>query len=166
MSKIEIFLIVGASLMPILAFLFMLPKTFKNKKKNPPKTTEYVSEEKPTEIKENSKPKIEESPIKQSLSNELSESTQTEYKKVEFSNPFDNDFRNEISGYREYMERKREQLTRPSRVELPKDFKDLSESYFEHRRRRREQKQQEQDDDVLNLDVQALLIAGILDRKF
>ena len=158
MTKIELFLILGACLVPILAFLFVLPKKIKSKKKVEVKTEEYVPETK-SEQENKGTGNDDQKPLEIKV--------ESNKKNDDFNNPFEKDLSNEISGYREYMERKRNSITRPNKIELPKDFKDLSESFFENRRRRRESQHQESQD-ITNLsdDIQALLIAGILDRKF
>ena len=86
---------------------------------------------------------------------------------VEFK-PQEKSFDNDIQSYREFLEKRKETMIRPNRVELPKGYNDLTESYSAMRRREMRNNQQEKNTNINNLDpeIKALLIAGILDRKF
>ena len=146
MSGFEWILVIGAIVAPVVALLFVLPKL---KKKKTFETTDYVPEKKeePVEI-----PKPVETP--------------KEEPKVEFKNPFEGPGK-ELENYREYLMRKRDQLSSPVKNELPKGFNPGTEDYFSYRRRNRKvQETQNQDIHSLSPEIKALLIAGILDRKF
>ena len=141
MSVFERIILIGLCLAPIVALLFVLPK-FKKKKQKTFETTAYVPEAKEEPSKE-IKPEIVEEKIPQKS------------------------FDDEIQTYREFLERRKETMSRPNRVELPKGYTDLTESYSAMRRRN-ERNNQQKNTNIHNLDpeIKALLIAGILDRKF
>ena len=141
MSIMEKILLISACVAPLIALLFILPK-IKKKKPKTFETTEYIPEKKeePVEVK----PEIVE-------------------EKVEKKS-----FEDEIESYREFLQKRKQNITQPSRVELPKDYQDLTESYSALRRRQARMQNQEKNTNLHNLDpeIKALLIAGILDRKF
>ena len=142
MSIIERIILIGLCLAPIVALLFVLPK-FKKKKQKTFETSDYVPENKDDSVKE-IKPEI------------VEEQKQTK------------SFDDEIQSYREFLEKRKEKMTRPNRIELPKGYNDMSESYSAMRRRLERNNQQDKNTNINNLDpeIKALLIAGILDRKF
>ena len=137
----EKILLISACVAPLIALLFILPK-IKKKKPKTFETTEYIPEKKeePVEVK----PEIVE-------------------EKVEKKS-----FEDEIESYREFLQKRKQNITQPSRVELPKDYQDLTESYSALRRRQARMQNQEKNTNLHNLDpeIKALLIAGILDRKY
>ena len=141
MSIMEKILLISACVAPLIALLFILPK-IKKKKPKTFETTEYIPEKKeePVEVK----PEIVE-------------------EKVEKKS-----FEDEIETYREFLQKRKQNITQPSRVELPKDYQDLTESYSALCRRQARMQNQEKNTNLHNLDpeIKALLIAGILDRKY
>ncbi|MBQ8615783.1 MAG: hypothetical protein IJ415_04380 [Clostridia bacterium] len=143
MSNFEIVLIVLACAVPVVALLFVLPK-FKKKEQKAPvptKTYEEIKKEEQVEIK----------------------SGLPEEKKVQtFAN---NDFSPE--DFKGYLNHKQKNITRPSRVNLPKDFMDRTEPYMPRRRRRMEEKPKSVADEIRSLspELKALIIAGVLDKK-
>lgn len=141
MSIIERVLLIGACVAPLVALLFILPK-IKKKKPKTFETTEYVPEKKedPVEVK----PEIVEEKVQEKS------------------------FEDEIESYREFLKRRKENMTEPSKNELPKGYQDLTESYSALRRRRAQRLNEEKNTNIHNLDpeIKALLIAGILDRKY
>ncbi len=142
MSTIEIILLISACVAPVIALLFIMPK-MKKKNKKTFETTDYIPEKKEEVVE--TKPEI------------------VEEKKVE-----EKSFENEIQSYREFLEKRKERMSHPSRVQLPREYTDLSESYSAMRRREMRNKREEKNTNINNLDpeIKALLIAGILDRKF
>ena len=137
----EKILLISACVAPLIALLFILPK-IKKKKPKTFETTEYIPEKKeePVEVK----PEIVEEKFEKKS------------------------FEDEIESYREFLQKRKQNITQPSRVELPKDYQDLTESYSALRRRQARMQNQEKNTNLQNLDpeIKALLIAGILDRKF
>ena len=147
MSVFELVLVIGAIVAPVAALLFVLPKL---KKKKTFETTEYVPEKKEETVIETPKP-VE---------------VPKDEPKVEFKNPFEWSGK-ELENYREYLMRKRDQLSSPVKNELPKGFNPNTEDYFSYRRRKKKESEpQNQDIHSLSPEIKALLIAGILDRKF
>ena len=142
MSVIEKILLIGLCVAPVVAFIFILPK-LKKKKEKTFETLDYVPENKVEPVAE-TKPEV------------VEEKNETK------------SFEDEIVNYREFLEKRKEKMSRPSRVELPKGYRDISESYSAMRRREMRNNQQAQNTNINNLDpeIKALLIAGILDRKF
>jgi len=142
MSIIEKVLLIGLCVAPFVALLFVLPK-LKKKKQKIFETTDYVPENKEEPAAE-VKPEV------------VEEKVQTK------------SFEDEIVDYRKFLEQRKEHMSHPTRVELPKGYNDLTESYSAMRRRMERASQQEKNTNIHNLDpeIKALLIAGILDRKF
>ena len=142
MSIIERILLIGMCVAPLFALLFIIPKV-KKKKQKTFETTDYIPETRVEPIE--SKPEV-----------------------VEETKVSEKSFENEIQSYREFLEKRKEKSTNPMRVELPKGYSDLTESYSAMLRRRERSNQQEKNTNINNLDpeIKALLIAGILDRKF
>lgn len=143
MSIIERILLIGACLAPLIALLFIIPKV-KKKKQKTFETTDYVPEKKEESVVEIKPENIEETKVSEKS------------------------FEDEIQSYREFLEKRKERTTSPMRVELPKGYTDLTESYSAMRRRQERNSHQERNTNINNLDpeIKALLIAGILDRKF
>ena len=141
MSIIERILLISACVAPFVVLMFIIPK-FKKKKQKTFETTDYIPEKKEEPVTE----------IKQEVVEEVGSKS----------------FENEIQSYREFLEKRKEKMSRPSRVELPKGYTDLTESYSAMRRRMERGSKQERNTNINNLDpeIKALLIAGILDRKF
>ena len=141
MSKIEMVLIVGLCLAPIVALLFMLPKKFKKEKKAAPPTTEYkpeqsVVEEKPEEPKE----------VQTSVFENKGVSTDE---------------------FRGYLSEKKQNISAPKRISPPDDI--FTEEYVPSRFRKKIKDKEnktiiEQIDD-LSPELKALLLAGVLDKK-
>lgn len=145
MSNFEIVLIVMACVVPALALLFVLPKFKKKEKieKPPTKTYEEIKKE---EAKEEAKP---ESPKEKKV--------ETAFAKNDFS-PDD---------FRGYLNHKQQHVTKPTRVELPKDFVDRTEPYMPRRRRRMEEKPKTIAEEIRSLspELKALIFTGALDKK-
>ena len=140
MSIVERVLLIALCVAPFVALMFVLPKV--KKKQKTFETTDYVPESKEKPVEE----------IKQEVVEE----------KVSAKS-----FEEDIMNYREFLEKRKERMSMPSRVELPNGYNDLTESYSAMRRRM-ERSAQQKNTNINNLDpeVKALLIAGILDRKF
>jgi len=140
MSNFEIFLIVMLCATPFIALLFVLPKKLKKEKaaeKVETKTLKDIKQEEP-------KPVVEEKKI--------------EPKKVASSEISTDDFKS-------YLKR-REPTSKPNRVELPKDFKDMTLPYRPRRRVKNEKpKTIGEEIQSLSPELKALMITGILDRK-
>ena len=146
MSYFEIFLIVMLCAVPVIALLMVLPKIKLKKKEKkvaePTKTySEIKSEAKPNE------PEVEEKPKevqKQIMSNEIS-----------------------TDDFKSYLERKKQDLSKPKRVELPSDFKDMSMSYMPRRRARQAEKQKNVAEEIKSLspELKAMLMAGVLEKR-
>lgn len=141
MSIIERVLLICLCIAPFVALMFVLPKV--KKKQKTFETTDYVPENKDEPVVE----------VKQEVVEE----------KVSAKS-----FEEDMMNYREFLEKRKERMSMPSRVELPKGYNDLSESYSAMRRRMERASQQSKNTNINNLDpeIKALLIAGILDRKF
>lgn len=139
MSNIEWFLIIGICVAPFVALLFVLPKKLK-KKQQKFETTAYVPEKKEEPVKEE---KREESG---------------------FERPF-TDLKPEIENYREFLQKRKDGIIKPHKLEVP-NFKGEDYAAAYRRRNRNQPKPQNQDINSLSPEIKALLIAGILDRKF
>lgn len=126
---------------PIVAIIFVLPKI--KKKPKVFETSDYVPEKKEEPVVQQ-KPEIKETTVKEKS------------------------FDSEIQSYREFLEKRKEKMTMPTRIQPSADYEDMSESYSAMRRRMARNNKQEQNTNIHNLssDVKAMLIAGILDRKF
>ena len=146
MSRFEIFIIAMLCAIPVVALIAVFPKIkFKKKTKKvvePTKTyAEIKQEEKPAQpIVEEVKPKEVKKPI---MSDEISS-----------------------DDFRSYLEHKKQDVSKPKRVELPSDFKDMSMP-FVPRRRVRNQKPKNISEEIKGLspELKAMLIAGVLDKK-
>ncbi len=145
MSKFEIFLIALLCAIPVIALIMVFPKIKFKKKikkvKEPIKTlADFKEEEKPKEPVVQEGPKEIQKPI---VSNEIST----------------DDFQN-------YIERKKQDISKPKRIELPSDFKDMSMPYMP-RRRSRSQKPKNVAEEIKSLspELKAMLIAGVLDKR-
>ena len=145
MSKFEIILIIIACAIPIISLLMVLPKKFKNKKKEVEKPTKTQEELKKEEQKaEEVKPK--------------------EVKKEEKKNlSFDNDV--STDEFKSYLDLKKD-ITKPKRIELPEGFKDMTSPY-RPRRIRKEKKPENIVEEIQSLspELKALIFSGALDRK-
>ena len=141
MSIIERVLLIGLCVAPFVALLFILPKV--KKKQKTFETSDYVPESKPEPVVE-VKPEVVEEKVSAKS------------------------FEEEIMDYRQFLEKRKEHMSRPSRVNLPQGYNDLTESYSAMQRRMQRASQQNKNTNINNLDpeIKALLIAGILDRKF
>lgn len=146
MSRFEIFIIAMFCAIPVIALIAVFPKIkFKKKAKKtvePTKTySEIKQEEKHAEqIVEEVKPKEVKMPI---MSDEISS-----------------------DDFRSYLEQKKKDVSKPKRIELPSDFKDMSMP-FAPRRRVRNQKPKNISEEIQSLspELKAMLIAGVLDKK-
>ena len=148
MSKIELFLIVGACLAPIVALLFVLPKKLKKQVNEHPPTTPYVSEE----------PKKEETPSEQPVK-EVEKEVKEEVS-IQSDDVYNTD------DFKNYINLKREQTRSPYRLKEPDDV--FTEEYLPPRLRRKKQQvnkpisQQIKD---LSPELKAMLLTGVLDKK-
>lgn len=140
MSNFEIFLIVMLCATPIIALFFILPKKLKKEKKVEKTEVKTLKEVK----QEESKPVVEEKKI--------------EPKKVASSEISTDDFKSYLNH--------RTPTSKPSRVELPKDFRDMSLPYRPRRREKKEKpKTIVEEIQSLSPELKALMITGVLDRK-
>ena len=145
MSSFEIFLIVLACSVPVVALLFLLPKKLKKQEKPKPveqsKTYEEIKKE-DVKVEEAPKEKTINSPIEKAELNDL-------------------DFKN-------YLKQKQSNMTKPKRAELPPDFVDRTEDYFPRRRgANKVEKTKNVAEEIKSLspELKALIIAGVLDPK-
>lgn len=141
MSSFEIILIVLVCAVPIVALLFILPK-FKKKEKKVEEQTKTLADLKQ---EENKSEVVKETPIKK------------EFVKDEISS----------SEIQSYIDFKKKNLSKPKRVEMPKDFKDITMPYTPRRRRSQDKKPQSVAEEIQNLspELKALIISGVLDPK-
>ncbi len=144
MLNFETFLIVMVCAVPFIALLMVLPKKIKKaKEKN----------KKPAAIKTLEEIKKEERII---------EPKEIEPEKKEYIP------KSEISTdeFKSYLQ-KRKPTSRPSRVELPKGFNDMTMPYIPRRRAKRDNKPKSLTEEIQNLspELKALIIAGVLDPK-
>ena len=141
MSNFEIFLIIMLCATPFVALLFVLPKKLKKEKKAEKVETKTLKELKQEETP---KPMVEEKKV--------------ESKKVASSEVSTDDFKNYLNH--------RPPTSKPSRVELPKDFRDMSLPYRPRRREKNEKpKTIIEEIQGLSPELKALMITGVLDRK-
>lgn len=147
MSNFEIFLIVAFCAVPIIAIMFVLPKKLKKEKKQEKK-----------EVKTLEQLKKEEQP-NQALEEKVEEK-KVQPKFVPKSEVSTDDFKS-------YLEHRKNNITRPSRVELPKDFMDRTSPYIPRRRRRENKKPKTVAEEINSLSpkLKAMIIAGVLERK-
>ena len=144
MSRIEIFLVALVCAVPLVAFILMAPKLKKKEKKvETVKTLAEVKEE-----EKELKPKVEEDKLEEkqikTISNEIS-----------------------TDEFEDYIARKKQNITKPQRIELPKDFVDRTSPYLPRRRDMRDQKPKNVAEEIKSLspELKALIIAGVLDKK-
>ena len=146
MSNFEVFIIVMVCVVPVLALLMVLPKIkikFKKKEKKANVETktyaEIKVEEKPIEPNVEEKPKEVKKPV---LSSEIS-----------------------TEDFKSYFNR-RKPTSKPSRLDLPADFKDRTMPYTP-RRRMENKKPKSVAEEIQNLspELKALIITGVLDKK-
>lgn len=147
MSGMEIILIIGAVLVPIIALLMVLPKKLKQVKQ---KVETKQIEQKDEPLKQE---KLEQKP-------KLAEKEQTK------TPLFDN------TGYKQedfadYLKEKSKKSVQPKKKELPNDFKDLSQGYEDFLHKTATPTKTLADDVVsLSPELQAMIFAGLLDKKF
>lgn len=146
MSKVELILIVGLSVIPIIALFFVLPKWKKKKAEEKPK------EEKPEEKFEMSKPAEESSP------------------KVKTPEDLQVGGEFEQGDLADYISRKMKDNKMPKRKVLPDDFVDTSEDFITPIRRtdfrqKNEAKSLAEQFYELSPEMKALIIAGVFDKK-
>ena len=142
MSNIEIALVVGICLAPVLALFFVLPKKLKKEKKQALPTTEYKPEPSIVDEKPAEEPKEVQSEM------------------VENKGVVIDEFKN-------YMQQKKNRVTSPIKIEPPDDI--FTEEYIPSRLRRKKTEKEnktiiEQIED-LSPELKALLLAGVLDKK-
>lgn len=152
MSKIEMFLIIGACLVPIIALLFVLPK-YKKKEKTPPPTTPYVKEE-PAD-KHTEQPK-EVKPIQKQVE-------KTKIRPAFNTSDIDDDFKT-------YLELKKKRTPAPEAVDEGSFVRSPVGEYIPARLRanpsriKKDKSIAEQIND-LSPELKAMLLAGVLDKK-
>lgn len=142
MSNFEIFLIIAACSVPLVALLFSLPKKIKGKQKN-----EKVVESKPVVEEKKEEIKKEEPPVEKML------------------RPIETSFSSD--DFKGYLQERQNRTSKPKRIELPKDFIDRTEDYFPRRKRIRPEKQKTVAEELQSLspELKALIISGVLDKK-
>ena len=145
MSNFEIFLIVMVCVVPILTFLMILPKVkLKKKEKKAPQQTKTYAE-----LKAEEKPiVVEEKPIEKKENKTYFQ--QEDLSEVDFKNYLDH----------------RKPISKPSKLELPNDFRDGGMPYVP-RRKRIVKKQQDIAEEIQSLspELKALIIAGVLNKR-
>jgi len=157
MSRIEWIILILAASIPFLALIIVLPKNLikKNKeKKGKPKS------KKAEPIKEESNPKEESLPQEPKMVEKPKQELKAEYLSADLST---DDFRSYLT--------ERPEFTRPKRIEHDEDFVDKTTPYIPPRppRRhfgRRKPKNVSEEIQSLSPELKALIIAGVLDRKF
>ena len=144
MSNFEIILLVMAIAVPVLALVFVLPKFKKREKKVQVQTKTYEQIK-----KEEAKVEEKSEPVQEKKASVIT----------------NNDFTSE--DFRGYLNHKQKNITRPTRVNLPKDFKDVTEPYIPRRRRSVKEKSKTVAEEIRSLspELKALIIAGVLDKK-
>lgn len=141
MSNFEIFLIVLAGAIPIIAILFVLPKVKKKEKKEPEKPTKTLEEVK----REEKKPEIPKQVI-----------TKKEDKSSEIS----------TADIQSYVDYKKKNITSPQKIQMPGDFKDVTMPYMPRRKPTKPKpKNVAEELRSLSPELKALIIAGVLDKK-
>ena len=158
MSKIELLILILAASIPFFALIFILPKNlFKKIKEKKTKTKDKKKEP----IKEDSKPAVEEEPKEEP---KIVEKPKQEVKNGYLSTDLSTD------DFRSYL-KERPEITRPKRVEHDESFVDQTAPYIPERpimRPMRPRKPQNLTEEIQSLspELKALIITGILDRKF
>lgn len=145
MSIIEKILLISVCLAPVVALLFILPKK-KKKPEQPKQTASYVTLE-------------QEKAIKQEQTGAVAETKQEELPK--------NNNLDDLENYRDFLNKRHDLSSRPQKRELPKDFLSRTTAY-DPSLYGRNRKNTTSNVDINNLspEIKAMLIAGILDRKF
>ena len=141
MSVFEIVIIVLACSVPMIAFLFILPKFKKKEKIKPVEQTKTMADIK----QEETKPEI----VKEELT-----------KQKELIDDFSS---NEIQSYIDF---KKKNLTKPKRVEMPKDFNDVTLPYIPRRKKNIKKPQSVAEEiNSLSPELKILMISGVLEPK-
>lgn len=156
MSKIELVILILAASIPFFALIFVIPKNlFKNIKEKKGKTKK--SDPKP--VKEESKPTIEEKPKEEPKTTEKPKEPKKDFMFADLS----------TDDFRSYL-KERPEIAKPKRVEHDDGFLDRTTPYVPMRPRRpmrpRKPKNLSEEIKSLSPELKALIIAGILDRKF
>lgn len=146
MLNFETLLIILACAVPVVALLFVLPK-FKKKEKKPSAPVKTLEEVKKEEAKVEVKPE----PLKGNR-------VESSFAKTQFDS---DDFKN-------YINYKQNSVSKPSRVDLPKDYIDRTEPYMPRRRKRAEEKPKTVAEEICSLspELKALIFTGALDKKY
>ena len=152
MSKIEMFLIIGACLVPFVALLFVLPKR-KKKEKTPPPTTPYVKDE-PTSAPAPA-PKTQAAPVKKADASIKI--------KPNFNDDIDDDFK-------KYLELKKKRTPAPSPIDEDSFVRSPVGEYIPARLRsnpdyKKQNKSIAEQINELSPELKAMLLAGVLDKK-
>jgi len=149
MSKFEIFLIVMVCAIPFISLLLVLPKKLKKKSKKDKNANK--SEKTYAEVKQEEKPKEKTEDILQE-------------DKPAHSQPSDDISNDE---FKSFVNERQKNMTKPKRLELPKDFKDMTMPYMPRRRRKIEEKPKTVAEEINSLSptLKAMIIAGVLDKK-
>ena len=150
MSDFEISLIVLFCAVPFLSLLFVLPKKIKKKDKKTKVVEAKPAEAKPVEDEKPKEVKPEYKPLQETMQKKPTKQT---------SEIFDDDFENFIKN--------RPSTSRPSRVEMPKDFMSRTMPYIPNRRSSKVENPKNITEEIQNLspELKALIIAGVLDPK-
>lgn len=145
MTKIEIALIICAVLTPFLAIIFVLPK-HKKKSKQLPETKPYV----PSKQENEEKPKS---------SNEL------ELPKSKSVDIFSDD-KLLTDDYKEFLKKRNSGIVPPSRRNYANSTTFSFDEYMNRKKNKEESKTIHEEIDGLSPELKAMLVAGVLDRKY
>lgn len=151
MSKVEMFLIIGACLVPFIALIFVLPK-HKKKTKTPPPTTSYVKEDKKEE--KPAAPVQSGAPIEKQVS------------KPKITKPtFDED-----DDFKAYLELKKKRTQAPEPIDEGSFVRSPVGEYIPARLRNKmaqtsKNKSIAEQINDLSPELKAMLLAGVLDKK-
>lgn len=145
MSNFEIFLIITACALPIVALFFVLPK-FKKKEKKVPAPIKTFEELK----KEEAAQEVKEQPT-------VIKPVEKAFVNTEFTS----------DDFKSYLSHKQRNTTKPNKVEFPDGFIDRTSPYMPRRRRRIEEKPKTVAEEIQNLspELKALIISGVLEPK-
>lgn len=148
MTKMEILLIVCAVLIPIVALIMILPKIKKKEKS--------AKQEKPKE-----------EPAKQIQQEEKKPDSIKEVKAEAKPQLFDQNSSYSADDFKGYLKEKNKKINKPVRKELSNDYKDLTKGYEEYMRQSTKPEKSMADDICcLSPELQAMVLTGILNRKF
>ena len=148
MTKMEILLIVCAVLIPIVALIRILPKMKKKEKS--------AKQEKPKE-----------EPARQIQQEEKKPDSAKKIKTESKQQLFDQNSSYSADDFKDYLKEKNKKINKPVRKELSKEYKDLTKGYEEYMRQSTKPEKSMADDICcLSPELQAMVLTGILNRKF